>query len=94
MRSIVVLSLYISSLEALLFPKPSFHATTTSLYETVAKTKAVAGVGGGMSKDIGIPCQDECALPSYPNLPETIHPGVLSGQAQLDLLKHAKENGR
>ena len=46
------------------------------------------------AKELGIPCEDECALESYPNLPDSIHPGVLSGQAQLDLLKHAKENGK
>eukprot|EP00428_Durinskia_dybowskii_P028131 CAMPEP_0170248496 /NCGR_PEP_ID=MMETSP0116_2-20130129/24043_1 /TAXON_ID=400756 /ORGANISM="Durinskia baltica, Strain CSIRO CS-38" /LENGTH=435 /DNA_ID=CAMNT_0010499389 /DNA_START=139 /DNA_END=1446 /DNA_ORIENTATION=+ len=46
-----------------------------------------------MSDDVGIPCEDECALESFPNLPESVHPGVLSGQAMMDLLKHAKENG-
>lgn len=46
------------------------------------------------AKELGIPCEDECALESYPNLPDSIHPGVLSGQAQLDLFKHAKENGK
>jgi hypothetical protein len=47
----------------------------------------------GMSSDVGIPCEDECALESFPNLPESVHPGVLSGQAMMDLLNHAKENG-
>lgn len=46
-----------------------------------------------MSKDVGIPCEDECALESFPNLPPSVHPGVLSGQAMMDLLDHAKENG-
>ena len=46
-----------------------------------------------MSDDVGIPCEDECALESFPNLPESVHPGVLSGKAMMDLLKHAKENG-
>ena len=46
-----------------------------------------------MSDDVGIPCENECALEKFPNLPESIHPGVLSGQAQMDLLNHAKENG-
>ena len=49
---------------------------------------------GGMSDDIGIPCEEECALEKFPNLPESIHPGVLSGQAMMDLLQHAKENGK
>jgi len=48
---------------------------------------------GGMSNDVGIPCEDECALESFPNLPESVHPGVLSGKAMMDLLNHAKENG-
>jgi len=47
----------------------------------------------GMSDDIGIPCEDECALEKFPNLPDSVHPGVLSGQAMMDLLNHAKENG-
>lgn len=47
-----------------------------------------------MADDVGIPCEDECALSSFPNLPESIHPGVLSGQAMMDLLNHAKENGK
>ena len=49
---------------------------------------------GGMSDDIGIPCEEECALESFPNLPESVHPGVLSGKAMMDLLQHAKENGK
>ena len=49
---------------------------------------------GSMSDEIGIPCEDECALESFPGLPESVHPGVLSGQAMMDLLQHAKENGK
>ena len=49
---------------------------------------------GGMSDDVGIPCEDECAIESFPNLPDSIHPGVLSGQAMMDLLQHAKDNGK
>lgn len=63
---------------------PASHSRTTGL---AAKTK------GGSSAELGLPCEDECAILKYPNLPESIHPGVLSGQAQVDLLKHAKENG-
>jgi len=50
-------------------------------------------VKGGMSDDVGIPCDGECALESFPNLPDSVHPGVLSGQAMMDLLQHAKDNG-
>mmetsp|Transcript_61526 Transcript_61526/g.70689 ORF Transcript_61526/g.70689 Transcript_61526/m.70689 type:complete len:439 (-) Transcript_61526:224-1540(-) len=48
---------------------------------------------GVMSNEVGIPCTNECALESYPSLPASIHPGVLSGQAMMDLLQHAKDNG-
>ena len=48
---------------------------------------------GRTSAELGTPCEDECALESFPNLPESVHPGVLSGQAMMDLLNHAKENG-
>lgn len=47
----------------------------------------------GMSEELDIPCEDECAMTSYPDLPKSVHPGVLSGQAMVDLLNHAKENG-
>jgi fructose-bisphosphate aldolase class II len=47
----------------------------------------------GMAEDVGIPCEGECALESFPNLPASVHPGVLSGQAMMDLLDHAKKNG-
>jgi hypothetical protein len=47
-----------------------------------------------MAEELGLPCEDECAAGSFPNMPDSIHPGVLSGQAQLDLYQHAKENGK
>ena len=31
--------------------------------------------------DLGLPCVDECAVASYPNLPPSVHPGVVTGQA-------------
>mmetsp|Transcript_18073 Transcript_18073/g.22129 ORF Transcript_18073/g.22129 Transcript_18073/m.22129 type:complete len:450 (+) Transcript_18073:123-1472(+) len=46
-----------------------------------------------MSGELDIPCEDDCALESYPKLPASVHPGVNTGQAMLDLLNHAKENG-
>jgi len=42
---------------------------------------------------LGIPCQDDCALPFFPNMPPTVHPGVVTGQALVDLLEHAKATG-
>lgn len=47
----------------------------------------------GISDELDIPCAEDCAMDSYPNMPASVHPGVLSGQAMLDLLDHAKENG-
>ena len=48
----------------------------------------------GISEEFGIPCEEDCALVSYPNLPPSVHPGVVSGQALVDLLNHAKDNGK
>jgi len=48
----------------------------------------------GVAEELDLPCEDECAITSFPNMPESVHPGVLTGQAQLDLLNHAKENGK
>ena len=46
------------------------------------------------SSDLGTPCIDECALTDFPNMPESVHPGVVTGQGLVDLLNHAKENGK
>jgi hypothetical protein len=54
---------------------------------------ASTSLKGQASTELGLPCEDDCAIAKYPNLPASVHPGVLSGQAQLDLLRHAKENG-
>ncbi|EOD30832.1 aldolase A [Emiliania huxleyi CCMP1516] len=48
--------------------------------------------GARFADDLGLPCVDECAVASYPNLPPSVHPGVVTGQALVDLLQHAKEN--
>lgn len=66
---------------------PAMHSAR-SVAATVVKASE-----GGVSKELGLPCEDECAMESFPNLPESVHPGVLSGKAQVDLLRHAKENG-
>ena len=67
-------------------PAPATTGRLTSLNMNQAS--------GGMSSDVGIPCEEECALESFPNLPPSVHPGVLSGDAMMDLLNHAKENGK
>ncbi|EEC44953.1 fructose-1,6-bisphosphate aldolase [Phaeodactylum tricornutum CCAP 1055/1] len=69
------------------FAPAHYSRTVTSSTLLGAKEK------GGTSKELDLPCADECAISKYPNLPESIHPGVLSGQAQMDLLNHAKEHG-
>jgi len=48
---------------------------------------------GTASDEMGIPCIGECDLPSYPNMPPSVHPGVVTGQALVDLLNDAKEKG-
>merc|ERR1719238_1679568 len=45
------------------------------------------------SDEMGIPCVGECALAAYPKLPESVHPGVVTGQALVDLLDDAKAKG-
>jgi hypothetical protein len=70
----------------------AFTPTTSAAGRTTGTSSALNT--GGMSSDVGIPCTEECALASFPNLPDSIHPGVLSGQAMMDLLQHAKDNGK
>mmetsp|Transcript_32051 Transcript_32051/g.52957 ORF Transcript_32051/g.52957 Transcript_32051/m.52957 type:complete len:434 (-) Transcript_32051:138-1439(-) len=47
----------------------------------------------GISEDLDLPCVEECGMDKYPNMPESVHAGVVTGQAMLDLLEHAKQNG-
>jgi len=75
----------------------SFAPRSTFRPISPASTHAIhsptASCATRQAEELGIPCQDECALQSYPNLPDTIHPGVLSGQAAMDLLADAKAKG-
>lgn len=71
------------------FVPAAVHRPSSALNGETAKVQHK----GGSAAELGLPCEDECALESFPNLPDSIHPGVLSGQAQMDLLQHAKENG-
>merc|ERR1719316_2436926 len=48
---------------------------------------------GATSEDLGIPCVGDCDIQAYPNLPASVQPGVVTGQAMMDLLQDAKENG-
>ena len=63
---------------------------STTSDETTTTTQTTQRVS--ISEELGLPCEDECAIDKYPNLPDSVHPGVLSGQAMVDLLDHAKEN--
>ena len=58
-----------------------------------ARVGGVTTLHEKMAEELGTPCEDECALESFPNLPPSVHPGVVTGQAMIDLLDHAKENG-
>jgi hypothetical protein len=81
--SLVVAALLLGRIEA-------FVATS----HRPAAARSFAPLSGGAVSELGLPCEDDCAITKYPNLPASVHPGVLSGQAQLDLLNHAKENGQ
>ena len=69
-------------------------AVATQAFAPVRQGCRPAVALNNLADEFGIPCDDECALESYPNLPKSVHPGVLSGQALVDLLNHAKENGK
>lgn len=85
------LLLLASTTEAFLRPA-TIRASATPLFQSTEAAQAAKA--GGVSGELGTPCEDECAMMSYPNLPPSVHPGVLSGQAMMDLLNHAKENGK
>merc|ERR1719276_242474 len=45
-----------------------------------------------VSEEFGVPKSP--SVPSiYPKMPDSIHPGVVTGKALVDLLDHAKEHG-
>ena len=44
------------------------------------------------AEELGIPAPGD-AQTSFPNLPKSVHPGVVTGQALKDLVNHAKETG-
>lgn len=69
-------------------------AASSALYSTkTAQAAKILKVAGGVAGELGLPCEDECALVSYPKLPSSVHPGVLSGQAMMDLLNDARVKG-
>ena len=58
-----------------------------------AQGRALCVRMGSTSEEMGIPCVGECAMGSYPKLPESVHPGVVTGKALDDLLNDAKVKG-
>lgn len=75
------------------FVTPSNGVTSNAgkAFQKIASDRKRDGpLMGTMADELGLPCT---TLKSFPNLPSSIHPGVVSGQAMLDLLDHAKENG-
>jgi len=61
--------------------------------DAIRTAKSTTQLNEKMAEELGTPCEDECAMDSYPNMPPSVHPGVVTGQAMVDLLNHAKENG-
>jgi len=72
---------------------PAFRPARAVSFTTLGSTTTKQTTEGRLSTDLGIPCEAECALQKFPNLPDSVHPGVLSGKAMMDLLKHAKDHG-
>lgn len=81
------------SMSASAFVAPSHAPVAFTRSSDVAAKAAATSALKSMSDELDIPCDDDCALDNYPSLPESVHPGVLSGQAMVDLLDHAKANG-
>jgi fructose-bisphosphate aldolase class II len=61
----------------------------------VRKSARVASVSikDKIAGELDLPCEDACALESFPNMPPSVHPGVVTGQALVDLLEDAKTRG-
>jgi len=94
MRFTVALSLFIvatTTANAFVLPQTVIPVAFQSP-KSAKVTSALSSVTS-VTEELGIPCEDDCAIGRFPNLPDTVHPGVLSGQAMVDLLNHAKENG-
>jgi hypothetical protein len=66
----------------------------TEAFAPAIRPSAAVSKLNQVSDDMDLPCIEECALDAYPNMPESVHPGVVTGQAMLDLLDHAKQNGK
>ncbi|GKZ01326.1 hypothetical protein MPSEU_001083600 [Mayamaea pseudoterrestris] len=76
-------------LALLLLPQVAVAFATHSAPKSCSSNSALSGSAG----ELGLPCEAECAITKYPNMPDSVHPGVLSGQAVVDLLEDAKKKG-
>merc|ERR1719217_400619 len=56
-------------------------------------TRSTPPLMTSVAEDLGLPCKGECDLPKYPKLPDSVKPGVVTGQALQDLLDYAKKEG-
>ncbi|CAJ1441342.1 unnamed protein product [Effrenium voratum] len=80
-------------------PKPSdalFKLSTgLALGATLSRARGARVARRAKTADKRFPVLSRRDAPSttFPKLPESVHPGVVSGQALRDLLDHAKENG-
>merc|ERR1719453_2605477 len=66
---------------------------TAALQAPLMASRSQTITMGTTSDEMGLPCVGECDLPKYPNMPPSVHPGVVTGQALVDLLNDAKEKG-
>ena len=76
----------------------AFQGSTAALVtsngvRTIGRPYGAASLQMNVADDLGIPCEGDCSLPSFPKMPASVHPGVVTGQALVDLLDHAKANG-
>ena len=89
---LALLSSQVDAFNAAFVPRGA--ASRSALFSaSTEEAKTAKKQSGGMADELAIPCADECAMESYPNLPESVHPGVLSGQPMMDLLEDAKKKG-
>jgi fructose-bisphosphate aldolase class II len=60
-----------------------------------ASTEATTGIPlkEKIADELSLPCDEECGMDNYPNMPPSVHPGVVTGQALVDLLNDAKTRG-
>jgi len=92
LASSILGSILFGTITASAFVTPTPNSPV-AFHRNVVDTQSGSALNGAMSDELSIPCDDECAMTSYKNLPASVHPGVVTGQAMMDLLNHARENG-